>query len=253
VIRSAPRTKASDFDPTTFLRFISAMNSGFRLAVVEGFLSYRRPLILVIHVLLVTAAYFLAFLLRFEFRIPPDQWEIFFTTFPVLILARVVVFAWFHLYEGMWRYVSMYDIKSILKAVTLSSLLFMIVALGVFANGYPRSVLALDWVFCLALVGGVRLGIRALRESAGRQSLVIGKRALVVGGGDAGEMLMREMGRNPTLNYEVVGFVDDDPRKQQRRIHGIEVVGTVDQLPALSQSRKVQEILIAVPSATGEQ
>jgi len=229
------------------------MNSGFTLAVVEGLLPYRRSLILVTHVLLVAFAYFLAFLLRFEFSVPADGWEIFFTTLPVLVLIRASVFAWFHLYGGLWRYVSMYDIRGILKAVTLSSLLFVVVALGIFADGFPRSVLVLDWVLCLALVGGVRLGIRALRESAGRQSPASGKRALVVGGGDAGEILMREMGRNPTLNYEVVGFVDDDPRKQQRRIHGIEVVGTVDQLSALSQSHKVQEILIAVPSATGEQ
>ncbi len=229
------------------------MNSGFTLAVVEGLLPYRRSLILVTHVLLVACAYFLAFLLRFEFSVPADGWEIFFITLPVLVLIRASVFAWFHLYGGLWRYVSMYDIRGILKAVTLSSLLFVVVALGIFADGFPRSFLVLDWVLCLALVGGVRLGIRALRESAGRQSPASGKRALVVGGGDAGEMLMREMGRNPTLNYEVVGFVDDDPRKQERHIHGIEVMGTVDQLLTLSQSHKIQEILIAVPSATGEQ
>ncbi|MBI2989167.1 MAG: polysaccharide biosynthesis protein, partial [Deltaproteobacteria bacterium] len=164
-----------------------------------------------------------------------------------------IVFAWFHLYEGMWRYVSMYDIKAILKAVTLSSLLFAIVVLAIFADGYPRSVVVLDWVLCLALVGGVRLTIRALRESSGKLAQIGRTRAVVVGGGDAGEMLIREIERSLTLNYEVVGFVDDDPKKQGRRLHGIEVIGTVERLPYLCRAEQVEEILIAVPSADREQ
>jgi FlaA1/EpsC-like NDP-sugar epimerase len=185
--------------------------------------------------------------------LPASEWERFLRTLPLLLLARMAVFAWFHLYEGLWRYVSMRDILAILKAVTLSSLIFMAGVLAVFGHGFPRSVFVLDWVLCLALVGGVRLAVRALRESSGRYGRGQGKRAFIIGAGDAGEMLLREMDRSLTLNYEVVGFIDDDPRKQGRRIHGIEVVGTVEELPALCWAKGVQELLIAIPSATPEQ
>ena len=205
------------------------------------------------HVGLVSFAYLLAFLLRFDFHLSADQWDRFLHTLPFLLLIRMAVFAWFHLYEGLWHYVSMRDILMILKAVTLSSLIFLAGVLVFFGHGYPRSVFLLDWILCLALVGGVRLTIRALRETTSRYGQVKGKRAIIVGAGDAGEMLIREIERSRMLSYDVVGFVDDDLRKQGRQIHGIKVVGTVDQIPVLSRSWQAQEVLIAVPSATGEQ
>lgn len=220
---------------------------------LKALLPYRRGVVLVTHVVLMTVAYFLAFLLRFEFRIPADQWTVFFTTLPVLIAIRAIVFAWFHLYEGMWRYVSMYDIMAILKAGTVGSAIFSGVILIFWGQGFPRSILFIDWILCLALVGGVRLGLRAVRESYQNNGRVGGKRAVIVGAGDAGEMLIREIERNLTLNYEVVGFLDDDPRKQGGRIHGIEVVGRTDDLPYLCRYLKVQEILVAIPSASEEQ
>jgi FlaA1/EpsC-like NDP-sugar epimerase len=221
--------------------------------MLDHFASYRRPAVVAIHVLLVTAAYLLAFMLRFDFYPAASEWQHFLQTLPLLLLIRAPVFAWFHLYKGLWRYVSMRDILAMLQAVTISSVLFASAVLTIFGRGFPWSIFLLDWVCCLALVGGVRLTLRAFRESYRKYQQASGKRAHIVGAGDAGEMLMREIGRGLTLNYEVVGFVDDDPRKQRRRIHGVEVVGTIDQLPRLCRSQGVQEILIAVPSATREQ
>lgn len=221
--------------------------------MLERLVPYRRPAIVAVHVALVTVAYVLAFLLRFEFRLPASEWDRFLKTLPLLLLARIVAFACFHLYEGMWRYVSMRDIVAMLKGVTISSFLFFAAVLVIFGHGFPRSIFVLDWVFCLAMVGGVRLAIRAIRESSGGYRRVGGRRTLIVGAGDAGEMLIREINRNLTLNYEVVGFVDDDPQKQEGRIHRIEVVGTLEQLPGICQARAIQELLIAIPSASGEQ
>lgn len=229
------------------------MNSRSILTLLESHLLYRRAAIFLVHVVLMTAAYLLAFLLRFEFGLPSRAWNLFLQTAPLLLLTRLAIFGWFHLYEGLWRYVSMRDILAILKAGTLSSLAFGGVVLMIFGNDFPRSVLVLDWILCLALVGGVRLGLRAFRESIGRGQQPLARRALIVGAGDAGEMLIREIHRNSALAYDVVGIVDDDSRKQGRRIHGTEIVGTVDQLPQLSRSREIQEILIAIPSATREQ
>lgn len=211
------------------------------------------PVVVTVHIALIAGAYLLAFLLRFEGDIPPLQWQLFLRTVPMVVVIRLAVFGWFHLHKGLWRYVSMRDILAILKAVTLSSLLFGPVVLAILGRGFPRSIILLDWVLCLALVGGVRLALRAFRESSRRYQQASARRALIVGAGDAGEMLNREIERSLTLHYDVVGFVDDDPRKQQRQIHGIEVVGPVDKLPSLCRSWEVQEILIAIPSATREQ
>ncbi len=219
--------------------------------LIDQVLLYRRWGIVLLHACLVALAYGLAFLLRFDFSLPPDQWDRFLQTLPILLLVRMAVFSWFHLHDGLWRYVSMHDILAILRAVTISSLIFLAAVLVFFGHGFPRSVFLLDWVLCLALVGGVRLAMRALRET--RHGRDRGKRAIIAGAGDAGEMLIREIERSRVMSYDVVGFVDDDLRKQGRQIHGIEVVGTIDQLPLLCQSCQVQEVLIAIPSATSDQ
>jgi FlaA1/EpsC-like NDP-sugar epimerase len=220
---------------------------------LERFLPHRRLVIVGVHLALVTVAYLLAFILRFEFHLSASELERLLRTLPFLLLARMAVFAWFHLYEGLWRYVGMRDILAILKAVTLSSLIFVATVLAFSGHGFPRSVFALDWVLCLSLVGGIRLALRALRESSRRYRQGHGKRAFIIGAGDAGEMLLREIERSLALNYEVVAFVDDDPRKWGRRIHGVEVVGKVEDLPRLCRTKNVQELLIAIPSATREQ
>lgn len=223
------------------------------LALLGRVLPRWRPASMAFHAVLVTAAYLLAFLFRFEFSLRVQEWDWLLRTLPVLLFSRVIVFAWFGLYEGVWKYVSMRDILAILKAATVSSLIFSAGVLIFFGHGFPRSILVLDWVMCLALVGGVRLASRAFRES-GRKNVQAGaRRALIIGAGDAGEALLREFGRNVGLNYEIVGFVDDDPRKKGKRIHGIEVGGGVAQIPQLCHSKQAQEILVAIPSATQAQ
>lgn len=228
-----------------------AVHSGFQM--LRHFLPYRRPVIVMVHLILVAISYLLAFLLRFEFSLPASEWDRFLWTLPLLLLIRMGAFAGFHLYEGLWRYVSMRDILAILKAVTLSALVFLAAVLLFFGHGFPRSIFVLDWVLCLVLVGGARLALRAFQESGSRDRRGEGKRVVIVGAGDAGEMLLQEIERSRLLNYRVVGFVDDDPRKQGMRLHGIKVVGTIESLPDLCRTMGVQEILIAIPSATQEQ
>ncbi len=210
-------------------------------------------MIVLAHALLVALAYWLAFVLRFEFRPLPDEWSKWSQTLPFVLVVRLLVFQWFHLYVGLWRYVSMRDIVVILKAGTLSSVLLSGGILLVYGRAFPSSVLMIDWLLCLALVGGVRLTLRAVRESRHPGRNGEGRRALIVGAGDAGEMLLRELGRSPVLEYDILGLVDDDPAKRHMRIHDVEVIGTVDQLDTLTRSLRVHEILIAIPSATREQ
>jgi len=223
------------------------------VGLIERLLPYRRSVIVFAHATLVTCAYLLAFFLRFDFRLPSYEWDVFLKSLPLLVLARLGIFASFHLFEGLWRYVSMRDILAILKATTLGSLIFVAGVLALFGHGFPRSIFLLEWFLCVALVSGVRLTIRVVRESSRRYRQGDARRVLIIGAGDAAEMLFREIDRSVTLNYEVVGFVDDDSRKWGRRIHGIEVVGKIEDLPQLCQMKNVQELLIAIPSASREQ
>jgi len=225
----------------------------FTRMVIARLGAYRKLSVVGIHVVLVSWSYFLAFLLRFDFRLPREQWALFLWTLPLLVGVRIGVFAGLHMHKSLWRYVSMPDVIGILKGVTLSSLIFVTGILVVFGHGFPRSIFVLDWVLCLGLVAGVRFAIRAFREFTAVQGRLRVKRALIVGAGDAAEMLIRDLGKNITLDYEVVGFVDDDAQKQRTEIHGIEVLGTIDQLARLCQDKDINEILIGIPSATPEQ
>jgi len=220
---------------------------------LERILRVRRPMIILAHAVLVALAYWLAFALRFEFRLLPDELSKWSRTLPFVLVVRLLVFQWFHLYVGLWRYVSMRDIVVILKAGTLGSVILSAGILSAYGLAFPLSVLMIDWLLCLALVGGVRLTLRVVRESQRRGRSGEGRRALIVGAGDAGEILLRELGRSSVLEYDILGFVDDEPAKQHMRIHDIEVIGTVDQLDTLTRSLRVQEILIAIPSAIGEE
>src|SRR5439155_559000 len=227
------------------------MGSLNALSSLEAIL--RRPMIVLAHAVLVALAYWLAFVLRFEFHLSPDEWSKCARTLPFVLVVRLLVFQWFHLYVGLWRYFSMRDIVVILKAGTISSAILSAGILLVYGHAFPSAVLLIDWLLCLALVGGVRLTLRVVRESQSRAHDGEGRRALIVGAGDACEMFLRELGRSSGLDYDILGLVDDEPAKQHMRIHDIEVIGTVDQLDTLTRSLRVQEILIAIPSAIGEE
>jgi FlaA1/EpsC-like NDP-sugar epimerase len=117
----------------------------------------------------------------------------------------------------------------------------------------PRSILVLDFLILLALVTGVRLIVRTLVERPAPRSLVArGREALIVGAGDAGQLIVREMQRNPGLEYTPIGFVDDNPDKKNFRIHGVRVMGSTQDLPGLLRDHRPDEVIIAIPSAAGE-
>ncbi|MDP9342154.1 MAG: polysaccharide biosynthesis protein [Actinomycetota bacterium] len=214
----------------------------------KGLIRHRRPVIVLAHAVLLATAYYLAWVLHFDFRIPPAKWEVFVKSLAVLLVIKMVVFWPFQLYEGLWRYISMRDILSILFGASVASVVFG-VAIDIRAKGLPVPILILDWVFTLALVGGVRLLVRAVREGS-LQTRVRAKRAVVVGAGDGADRLIREVRRNPDLDYRLVGLIDDDRRKMGRRIHGVPVIGTVSDIPRISKAMSVDEILIAIPSVS---
>ncbi len=205
---------------------------------------------------LIGAAWWLAFFLDFSHPLEPFyryllSWEF----FVLVIVSKLAVFTLFGFYNRWWRYVSTRDMWGAARGVSAAC---VIADLLVYAfkpadtQALPRSIVVLDYLLLLAFVAGTRLLARSLIERPSGGLVARGREVLVVGAGDAGQLLVREMRRNRQLAYTPVGFVDDDPRKGHLRIHGVKVLGTTDILPRLLREHRPDEVLIAMPSATGE-
>jgi FlaA1/EpsC-like NDP-sugar epimerase len=210
-------------------------------------MKYRRALVVFLHLALVVVASYTAFLLRFDGLIPSSYLRVYLQALPWLIAVRMATFAPFKLYEGLWRYAGIWDLRNIIVGVVASSGLFYQVALWrLSAPTYPRSILVIDSVLLIVAMGGARLGRRLVHELSRSER---SKRVLVLGAGDAGERIVRDMRGNADSPYEPIGFVDDDQAKIGMRIHGVPVLGTRATLPALIELHNPGELLVAIPSA----
>ncbi len=214
---------------------------------------------------LVALAYFLAYQLRFDELFPPRYRDLLEATIVPVVAGSLVVFALFGLYQKWWRYSSLRDLEAVVSAVVVSTLaLAACVAVaspverptaeGLVRVGVPTGVLALHLLLTLALVAGARLAARAFHERRvhGFRPRRDARRVLIVGAGDGGRLVLREVQRNPGLGLAPVGFVDDDPRLRGVRIEGVKVLGdTGADLEAVLDDALPDEVLIAIPSAPG--
>ena len=202
---------------------------------------------------LICLAYTLSFAVRFDGDIPDEHFRVLAQSLPVILSLKLLVFASFGLYGGVWRYVSVWDLLEILKAVTLSSILAIAAMTMVFRfELFPRTVFVVDWMALLLMVAGIRLLIRIIREYLFSLSDTKGKKVVIVGAGDAGEMVLRKLRHNVQLKYVPVGFFDDDPGKQGRRIHGVPVLGGRDKIMETAPRLGIDQIMVAMPSAGAE-
>jgi len=211
---------------------------------------HRYILKLLLHGFIFVSAYLGAYLLRFEFEIPGSYVSMIRETIPVLLLAKAAGFFAFGLFYGWWRYVTIRDVLPVAAGCTLGSFLFWgIVSLFQPHIFIPRSVYLLDWGLTLMAVLGARYFIRFGRETFGRRRRDADRRVLVVGAGAAGQMIVREIRENPLLGMIEIGFVDDDREKRHARIDGVPVLGGHEDIPRLCEELRVDEIIIAIPSA----
>ena len=218
-------------------------------------------LMIFIDIFIFITALCLAYLLRFEFFLAHIDIKQIYQLLLWMVPLKFIIFLSFGLYGGMWRYTSVRDFWRLAQACFLSTLIVMVIILTINRfEGYSRSIFIGDGVITFVLAGGVRMAIRSfyavyMNNGAEIYPLVNTHltRVLIIGAGDAGEKILREIIENYTLNYKVVGFIDDDAGKQGQTIHGIPILGTLERLPAIVKRANIQQILIAVPSATGDQ
>ncbi|MFZ1131631.1 MAG: nucleoside-diphosphate sugar epimerase/dehydratase [Terriglobales bacterium] len=191
-----------------------------------------------------------AWLLRFDFTLPQRRMLLY--SLPVLVLIRLAAMNYFGLLRGWWKYVGIRDGIDILQAVGTGSVVFFLaMRYGLRAYAFPRSIYLLEPLLTAGLLGGVRILSRLLAESV-RDNLSTCKRVMLIGAGAAAQAILREIHR-PGSGYVAVGCLDDDGSKLDIRIDRVRVLGSVDQLPNLLRSTPADEVLIAIPSATGAQ
>ncbi|MGI9539121.1 MAG: polysaccharide biosynthesis protein, partial [Miltoncostaeaceae bacterium] len=204
---------------------------------------------------LITAAYWLAYQARFDGEVPGRFEKTFTATLGIVIALKLIVFVAARFYTKWWRFTSVRDLQAIVLAVVGSTLLVTAVLSQWRPDdvaAVPRGVLLIDLFLTLTLIGGARFVVRSVVERPPRSQFIRpGREVLIVGAGDAGNALLREMQRNRALGYSPVGLIDDDPRKRRLRVQGTRVRGTRADLPRLLRELSVDEVVIAMPSATG--
>ena len=220
----------------------------------------RVVLLFAFHAFVFAGSYALSWLLRFEFAIPAEWLTTFRSSLPVVIGLQLVVGALFGFYRGWWRYVGITDVIRLMLGLTASLgilvLLWYVGPIFGIPNPYvkpPRGVLLIDWAFAMLTLFGARVAIRVGRDRLRAAEVPdAAKRVLIVGAGDAGEALAREIQHRPQLGMKVVGFIDDQRSKWNSEIRGITVTGPIAEVGTIADALRVDEALIAIPSASGK-
>jgi UDP-GlcNAc:undecaprenyl-phosphate GlcNAc-1-phosphate transferase len=210
-------------------------------------LSYKRRIFeVLLDVVLITLAYYCAYVLRFGAMEESGAWRIFLQTLPVLVFVKMATLLVMGVYRGIWRYTSVDDLINIAKAVVIGTVLSMLALLFKFRfESLSRTVFILDAMLLLMMLAGSRMAFRFFRQMLPTAKAREGCRVLIYGAGDAGELLLRELLNNRDLQYAPVGFVDDDPNKKGKVIHGLRVFGGNGALRSICREHRVDEVLIS--------
>lgn len=209
----------------------------------------RRSILFTIDIILLTLAYFLTFELRFEFYVPNMYIELLKSTFLYIVTIKLMFYTILGLYNSLWRYVSIDELFKLIVATTISSIMIYILNVN-FDFFIPRSILFIDWIISIFLTGGFRLSYRVVRrayQNIARTEDNLQK-VMIIGAGDAGSMIVRELHNLVNMQYKPVVIVDDDIRKKNSTIYGVPIKNGMNQIPDLVKEYAVNEIIVAIPS-----
>ena len=211
---------------------------------------YKKTRLIIIDLFLINFALFASFYLRFD-----GNWQQYFN-FEYLVVVTIIsaiILYFSNLYNKMWKYASISELRSLIRASIVINSIF-VVYIFLFQVRMPRSILIINGILDVFLLGGLRFSLRLLKDYLKiNKNNGAKKNVLIVGAGDAAEMVVREMHKHPELNKEVIALVDDDPKKHGLEIHGVEVKGDRHDIPDLINRYNVKEIIIAIPSAKGSE
>jgi len=223
-------------------------------------INVRNRYVLISDLALIIVSVLGAFVLRLEVSASfVDYMPVAFWMIGVALVIKPLTYYLFGLYRRMWAYASTQELKLIFVAVTAAEIPVALIMLALWRLGvifsFSRSVQVIDWALSILLVGGLRLSIRLLAESRQangyRGNNDHQKKALIIGAGDAGALVVRELQKNRQLNLIPVGFLDDNPSKQRQQLYSVPVVGTLNDLARVLDRQPVDEVIIAIPSAPG--
>lgn len=209
----------------------------------------RQIILLLADMVLVNIAFFAALLLRFDAQIPSAYLNAFLQTMILFTIIKITIFYLAGLYKSLWQYASIRELLHIVMAVSLSSLAIYGVStlMGIL---FPRSAYLISWMLQIAFIGGVRLGVRLVHTMFTQKVEGYLKKVLIVGAGEAGVLVANELLRSrDKICYKPIGYIDDDPQKKGKYIHGLKIFGGREALPRVMQDFAVDEIIIAIPSA----
>jgi FlaA1/EpsC-like NDP-sugar epimerase/lipopolysaccharide/colanic/teichoic acid biosynthesis glycosyltransferase len=222
------------------------------LVLIDRITPYRKPIVVGIQILIFSLSNYLAFFVRFDGAIPHYQYRLFLMFLPVLLLLRIFFLFVFSLDTGLWRYASVRDLWNITASTSSGSVIFLVAVrhiLGITA--YPRSIFILDWFMNIFLLGSVRM-LRRLHEKEIGNGFY-NRKVIIIGAGDAAEMLLRDIDHSSSYSYKVVGFIDDNPAKKGLRIRNVPILGTRKDVAEVVERERPDEFIIAIPTASREE
>ncbi len=209
--------------------------------------SYKRRIFeVLLDLVLIILSYWSAYAILFGPLSGSTAWRLFLQTLPVLVFVKMATFLVLGVYRGLWRYTGLDDLIVFAKAVTVSSIFSVLVILFAFRfEGFSRTVFIVDGILMFLFLAGSRMAFRLFRQLLPTANGRAGRRVLIYGAGDGGELLLRELLNNRELQYSPVGFLDDDPAKNGKVIHGLRVYAPNGDVSTICKQQDVQEVLIS--------
>ncbi|KPU27360.1 nucleoside-diphosphate sugar epimerase [Caloranaerobacter sp. TR13] len=211
----------------------------------------RTIYLITIDMFLINLAFYLAFYLRFDGVLPPEHFHKYLDNILAITTIKIIVFYYFKLYKNLWKYASIEELVQIVVATVVANAAILSY-LFIKQAHLPRSIYILVTMIDMMLIGGVRFSYRALRRVKNRDFKISSneKRVMIIGAGDAGAMVIKELKNHKDLNSKPVAVIDDDEKKEGQRINGVPVLGQRWDIVSVARKKKIDEIIIAIPSAS---
>lgn len=207
--------------------------------------------LLLLDIVILTLSVYFSFVIKFDFAIPPEYVDIFYSSLLIFPFLKVPFLIYFGAYRFVWKYFSIRDLVRVISAIFLSEIFVIIIFIIVIRQKIPLSIFLIDGVLMTLMLSGVRISKRLFIELfESRKKNEKGIKTLIIGAGNAGEMIIRDIYRNRFSKFYPIGFLDDDPQKIGKFIHGVRVLGKIQELKEIVYKLKVEAVIIAIPSVS---